>query len=264
MDLFEFLFFTVCPVIGLVTALTLPWLPFFLWKKLIPKAARTLFWAKRRNKPPIYIVHDSGRSELTLITERRGSGVVTTETGKYKLLPRYVARIVGKKKNNGEEGEDKKNGDKSASKNETVEYVRDYSDYMNKRSTMIGLGLPFFVGYSGKLCLLNPEALALYEAGEMMVRTEDKTMFNPRKIKGKEIGDALQPLLLLEPRKIKNIISSGFDETQIAAIVADSELIGYYGRPWLKKYLPIIGILIIVGAGIAALVFLPQILGVVG
>lgn len=255
------------PVIGLVCSLTLPWLPLFLWKKLIPKPARTLFWAKRRNRPPIYIVHDSGRAVLTTIEERRGNGIVITENEKYKLLPRYVSRIVGTKdeEEEGEDGEKKKKSKPSTGSEVTeTKYMRDYSDFMNKRSNMIGLGLPMFLGYSGKLCLLNPEALALYEAGEMKVHTEDLTMFNPHDHKGKDEAKAMQPLLLLEPRKIKNIIKQGFDETQIAAIVVDSELIGFLGRPWIKKYLPIIGIIMIVGAVVMALIFLPQILETMG
>ena len=171
-----------------------------------------------------------------------------TEAGKYKLLPRYVAR-----KHAGADLADQASGKADG------EYVRDYSDWIVKRCNLIGLGLPFFVGYSGKLCLLNPEALALYEAGEIMVETEDGTLFNPNKVRGKMREDAFQPLLLLDPRKTKEIINEGFDEAQMAAIVVDSELIGALGRGF-GKYLPIVAIVVVIAFVLLGLMFLPQIL----
>lgn len=260
---FLYVFF---PLVGIVTTLLMPWLPFVLWKKLMPKPARTLFWAARRKQPPIIVAHDSGRADIALIHERRGSGVVMTDKGKYKLLPRYVSRLpeskdekTEAKKKRGKETENNPNGIKAKLAQIKEKFIADYSAWIVKRANLVGLNLPIFFGYSGKLCLLNPEALALYEAGDLMIKTEDVDLFNPNSIEGKSITDALQPLMLLDPRQIKEIIYKGFDESQIAAIVVDSEMIGLLGRGF-KRYLPIIGIIMIIIAVILGLMFLPQIL----
>lgn len=139
-------------------------------------------------------------------------------------------------------------------------FIIDYSDWIVKRTYLVGLDLPFFVGYTGKLCLLNPEALALYEAGEMCIRTEDAVLFNPNKIEGKSIENAFQPLLLLDPRKIQQIIYEGFDQSQIAGIVADSEEIARIRQGISPKMKIFLGILVIVVIAGAALFLLPQIL----
>lgn len=143
-------------------------------------------------------------------------------------------------------------------------FLLDYSDFINKRSTIVGLNLPLFLGYTGKLCLLNPEALALYEAGEMFVRTSEGDIFNPKGIEGKKKEDAMQPLLLLNPRKIQEIIYEGFDQSQVAGIVADTEEEmrlrlggGGLGGNWKL----IILIVIIMLAALGALFFLPQLFG---
>ncbi len=258
------IFYEVMVVLGIVYALAGSWLPFLFWKRWVPKPSKTIFWANRRKNPLALIVHDSGRSDLVAIVERRGEGVVVLEGGKkYKVLPRYLST---------EESEAMGNAEATEPTEETKEApqgekgiggrIRDYSAWIVKRSMLIGLGVPILVGYSGKICLLNPEALALYEAGEMYVETEDKPMFKKDVAdkKDKTIEDAVQPLLLLDPKKIKTMISSSFDDSQIAAIMWDSEEIGRYGRGFAKMlpWLLIIGIAVI--AVIGVIFFLPQIM----
>jgi len=270
-SIWDWLNYVIMPLVGYITVFTVPWLIPLLWKKLLPSAARTMFWAARRKQPPALICHDSGRSQFTLVKERRGSGVVFTDTGKYKILPRYRLKTstVQKKKEDGKTT--KPVPELSGDKKEILKqvqgrlselkdrYILDYTDWIVKRSMLIGLDLPLFVGYSGKLCLLNPEALALYEAGELYIKTEDETMFNPHELDGKEMEDAFQPLMLIDPRKIKEIINDGFDQAQIAAIVVDSELIGLQGRG-MGRYLPYFMIIGVVIVALLAIFLLPSIL----
>lgn len=238
----------------------------------MPEESRVLFWAKMRKTPPILVVHDSGRGEMSRVLERRGSGVVYTKDRdgrrKYKLLPRYTSK-------SGVESAIMNLKDITANPNMTpeelmqglmtdtpdAEYVKDYSDWMVKRCILAGSGLPFFVGYAGKLNLLNPEALALYQAGEMFVKTEDKTLFDPRDKQPTGViptaGKHYEPLMLLDPRKIKEIISAGFDEAQMSVVIADSEEIGRGLRGGFK--LGGIGIIIVIIIMVIALIFfLPQ------
>jgi len=264
----------------------------YVWKRKIPVASRTLFWAGIRREPPLLLCHDSGRGELTTVRERKGEGIVMTSQGKYKILPRWMPKLplsfLGREAaaipqtptSQGNPTEEE--AENSAGENTEVaqgktgvevdldkainikflhdNFILDYGDWVVKRTFLVGLDLPFFVGYTGKLCLLNPEALALYETGEMFIRTEDKVLFNPQGLEGKRIEDAIQPLLLLDPRKIQQIIYEGFDQSQIAGIVADSEELARIGQGISPKMKLLLGILILVVLAGAALFFLPQIL----
>jgi len=257
MDMFMWFFYVVCPLVGLVFMLTAPWLIPLIWLRLIPKPARTLTWASRKKQPPAIIVHDSGRAAVTLIKERRGEGVVVTDRGKYKLLPRYIGlgtetetEQEGKKKGKNPNGEDKK----------VTRVLKNFRDWVTKRAILTGLNMPIYFGYSGSLCLLNPEALALYEAGEMKVQTPEGVFdFNPEKKRNKKIEDAVQPLMLLDPRAIKAIINRTFDTTQISSIVEDAIELGRLGRPFNKTLLGILAVGLVVGVAILAFVMLgPQ------
>jgi len=235
--------FQILPIVGLLFLAVVSWLIPFWWIKRVPEAAKILEKAAREKKPPAIIVHDTGRAAITLIKERMGEGIVVTDQGNFKILPQYI-RVEGDKKGNPE-----------------GLYEKDYRDFITKRTLLTGLDLPMFVGYSGKLCLLNPEALALYEAGDMYVKTSEGSLFNPNKKKGKTIKEALQPLMLMDIRKIKDLIGVQFDVTQIAAIITESERIGFLGgaSPFKKYLLPIGILMIIIVVGLLILLAGPQI-----
>jgi hypothetical protein len=277
---FFFLTFQLFYVLCMVVCFT--GLPLFIlfWKRWMPKAARTLFWAARRGTPPLLLVHDSGRGEITTVIERKGEGIVMTKEGKYKILPRVMPKtpleeqIVQKITEAAQEQNPSPDGTpvevevdvpEDAKKPSRLsilkdKFILDYSDWIIKRCMLVGMKMPFWVGYTGKLCLLNPEALALYEAGEMVVRTEDKTLFNPNKVEGKTIKDALSPLLLIDSRKIQQIIFNGFDQSQIAGVVADSEEIARLGRGLSKTMISAIIILVIILILGLGMFVLPQIM----
>lgn len=313
-DAISDLIWTTMPVFyvaGMVAIFGLPIVLILFWKKWMPLPARTLFWASRRSTPPLLLVHDSGRGEITTIHERKGEGTVMTAQGKFKILPRYSIKIpframlerkqqmqaAASLPQGVSQGQIVSNGlpitpqpqdtEDPAGEGQGTEqplaqieqpeidlttavsvkmlnehFILDYSDWVVKRTNLIGMNLPFFTGYTGKLCLLNPEALALYEAGEMFIRTSTTdVMFNPQKIAGKKMEDAFQPLLLLDPRKIQQIIYDGFDQSQLAAVVADSEEIARLGQGLSPKTKMILGIVVIAALAVAALYFLPQLTG---
>jgi len=279
---FFYLTFPFFYVIGMIFSFM--GLPLFVlfWKRWLPKPARTFFWAARRHTPPILLVHDSGRGEFTTIIERRGEGIVRTREGKYKILPRVMHRLPLEEKmptaptpeavTPEELVQEEEQPTSVAAKVRSVmsidilkqSFILDYSDWILKRCMLVGMNMPFFVGYTGKLCLLNPEALALYEMGEMMVKTEDQTLFNPNNVEGKNIKDAIQPLLLLDGRKIQQIIYNGFDQSQIAAVVADTEELMRVGKGFSGKMLGVIMILVIIAVVGAAMFILPSIMPSVG
>lgn len=249
MNLMDLFFYVICPLTGVVFWFTAPWLLPLIWKRVIPAASRTLFWAARRKLIPILIVHDSGRGILGLINEKRGEGIVVTNRGNYRLLPRFVP--IGEEVETQAEKTEEPNPEKSE-KRGLLDYT---TDWIMKRCFLVGLGTPFYVGYSGSLCLLNPECLAWYEANEIFVSTPDKPY--PANKKEKSLP---QPLMLLEPRKIKGIINRSFDTTQISAIVEDARMEGMLGRGF-GRYASIIGIIMIIAViFIVALVFAPQLM----
>jgi hypothetical protein len=299
----EDLFYITLPlfyIVGMVFLFVGIPLLIYLYKRKIPKAARTLIWSGLRREPPLLLCHDSGRGELTTFRERKGEGIVLTAQNKYKILPRWRPKLPfsalmkkldeqkqavvtePQQTETEEKGEEEVQSDGAGSSPATPQamqlpqvnmqtvfnvqflkenFVLDYDSWISKRTFLVGLDLPFYVGYTGKLCLLNPEALALYEAGEMYIQTEDQILFNPNKVEGKSIENAFQPLLLMDPRKIQQIINEGFDQSQIAGVVADSEELARIGQGMSQKTKIILAILVIALVAGAALFILPQIMG---
>lgn len=260
---------------GFIFLITLPWLVPLFWFKFVCPAARLVNKANRKKNPIAIIVHDSGRAIITMIQERRGEGVVVTDKGQYKLLPRYiseqelmapseapinplVANLLSMPAEQPTQGKPQGDGKESlpasliqpTPKPELPpKAYKLYNDWLSKRINLIGFGQSIWFGYSGSLCLLNPDAMALWESGEMMViGADNKPHFDEKqkskieKIKG--IGEVLQPLMLLDPRQIKVIMNKIFDQTQIAAVVYDSEEIGRMGRGF-GKYLPYLLIIVV-------------------
>lgn len=252
MNFLEYFFyqtFQIFYVIGMVTAFT--GIPIFIlfWKKWLPKTARTFFWAKIRRTPPLFLAHDSGRGEITTIQERRGEGIVKTRENKYKILPRVIPK----------ENMDETKKEQDAETMGKLEFLNkyfsfDFSDWTSYRSSLVGLNLPFWIGYTGKICLLNPVALAMFEAGDMIIHSADGIMFNPHNIKDKNPEDAVQPLMLLEARKIKAAIYKGFDTSQVAACIADTEEEMRVGKGINRGAL--MGIFVIAIIGIMILMFI--------
>lgn len=249
-------------IVGFVFLGVGSWLIPFFWYKRVPKVARQLEEAARKKLPILIVAHDTGRTAITTIQEYLGEGIVKTRQGLYKILPQFAPLTTGEEKKG------------NPGKAEVEFFEKDYRDFITKRSILTGIDVPVFFAYSGKLCALNPEALALYEAGQMQVKTWDGqyVSLEPteddkrwREVKTKGLKRLLQPLLLLDIKKIKDLIQRQFDVTQIAAIISDSEQIGRLGRPSLSKYaLPLMFILMVVVIGGILIVMGPQLLQGIG
>lgn len=242
MDMFTFFWFFIMPIVGLIMCVVFPVVFGLLWFKWLPPISKTLYRAKRKRLIPLFLTHDSGRASCVLVYERKGEGVLMTDDGRYKILPRYV-------------------GTEDAGNPEPKKVSKIYSDFITKRALLTGLGLPILYGYSGTLCALNPEALALVESGDMILETADMPV-KAEKAKNKSLKELLRPLMILDPRKIKEVLNSSYDESQIGACLVDSEMIGMLGRPsQLKKYIPLFLILGILVVGAIAVLMVPDLLG---
>jgi hypothetical protein len=249
---FDYAWFMIFPIVGFIFMLT-SWLVPFIWIKRVPAAARILEEAGRTKAVPAYIVHDSGRGAFVLLEERRGEGLVFARRAgqqrKYRTLPRAVDLSEADFKDAAKTSSDKNPGKLDKRKKQQI---LDYSsDWINKRSICVGLGLPIYFGYSGTLCLLNPECMAWYEAGQIFVPTDAK----PQPVTEEE-KKLPWPLMFLSALDMKKIINRRFDTSQIDALEIDARLEGALGRGmprWLIYV--VIGILIVVV--IAAVIFMP-------
>jgi len=254
-------------MILVVLAIALPTLFIWFWKKKVPKPARTLFWCAVKGYAPLLLVHDSGRADIVAIKERKAEGIVETSTGTFKILPRYAPLMS--------EEEIEKVGDPSEKERVEIlkdvsgkkiqigkrQFTLDFSHWMAKRSWLIGMPTPLFVGYTGSLCILNPEALALFEAGDLKIETGEGTLFNPKNVRGKSEDDAVQPLMLLDPRKIGKFIYSHFDTSQIAGVIqAAEERVRIGLGASAKKFLLIFAVVIVVMLVIVGIMYLPKLL----
>jgi len=251
----------------MVLCICLPIIFIWFWKKKLPKPARTLFWCAVKGYAPLLLVHDSGRADIVAIKERKAEGIVETTTGTFKILPRYAPLMS--------EEEIEKIGDPADKERIEIlkdvtgkkiqigkqQFTLDFSHWMAKRSWLLGMPTPLFVGYTGSLCILNPEALALFEAGDLKIQTVEGTAFNPNNIKNKNEDDAVEPLMLLDPRKIGKFIYSHFDTSQIAGVIQAAEERARLGTgASLKKFLMIFAIVIVVMMVIVGIMYLPKLL----
>lgn len=287
----ELFWYRILPIVGF-TFLCASFLIPYWWFKRVPEISRMLEMASRLKLIPAIIAHDTGRAALTLLREYLGEGIVRTLDGeRYKILPHFAPLFTPKKKKKPLIKElkmpsgdvvpldselDEDSDDKEA---ELELFMKEYRDLVGKRTILTGLDMPIFFGYSGKACLLNPEALALYEAGQMGIRTPDGKFSYLKPHESEDVGSAelwtrdtkrignpssgvrtmLQPLLLLDPRKISDLVGREFGVTQIQAIATDSEQIGRYGRPSLGRFaIPIIFLIILVIVGVLIFVMGPS------
>ena len=223
MTLFEYLWFYILPFIGVVMLIVTPVLFWLLWFRYLNPTARKLNKYIRKKIPIAAITFDTGRTILCGLIERRGEGVVMTDHGTYKILPRILEEDEKTKKEPAEEDF--------------------FKDLVLKRSILEGSNSPFFVGYSGKICLLNPDTLALAEMtehkplGENEVTLEEESAGDPKKAR---------PLLLIDPKRIKDFVSGAFSESQMLAIIRDTEEIMRASMGLRRFAIPITVIVVIV------------------
>lgn len=273
---FEYAWFMIFGTIGFVFCCASFVFP-LLWFKKVPEPARMLTRCAQTGEVPALVVHDSGRSKLISITEKLGEGVVKTDQGNYRILPRFVkvrevlkgvvdkAEAAKKLQDLSEETTDLETAEvpstlpteteldkfKELLKGQGLE-MDYYGDFLNRRSILIGLGLPIYTAYSGKMCLINPLCLALYHAGEMFIPTADK----PDQSDIPEADRKPMPMMLLDSTEMKTIINHRYDTSQVNAAIIDAVETGKAGLTVPAWALPVATIAILAVAAVAALVFL--------
>lgn len=254
----------------IIMVFTVPFLFIWFWKKKVPKPARTLFWCSVKGWIPLLLFHDSGRADIIGIIERASESLVRTTAGMYKILPRFtLAKIHGEEEGKKAEGNPNPKAETEIIRNETAKTIRigkyefnlDYDYYLNKRSILVGMNLPLYIGYTGSLCILNPEAIALFEAGELAIETPTGELIH--KGKGKD-DELVQPLIFLDPKKVLTLLNQKFGGSAILGIVKDIYEVAMLEKELmrgLRKMGTILGIIIIVLLVVLAFMFLPRLLG---
>lgn len=238
----------------------------WFWKKKMPRPAKTLFHCARKGYAPLLLVHDSGRADIVGMIERQAEGIVETTAGTFRILPRYAAlpkeeeleaiKDHGLKEKMKEKIKALKDAASMVIDVAGRKFVLDVESWMSKRCWLLGMPTPLFVGYTGTLCLLNPEALALYEAGKLKIETGTETLFKGKK--GEE-DKAVKPLLMLDPRIIGEFISSYFHTSQISGVlslVEERARIGLGAN--IRKLGKFLLIFVVVFVIILGVMYLPQ------
>jgi len=223
LTLVDYLWFFVFPFVGVVMLIVTPVLFWLLWFRYLNPTARKLNKYIRKKIPIVAITFDTGRTILCGLIERRGEGVVMTDHGTYKILPRIPEEDEETKKGSAEEDF--------------------FKDLVLKRSILEGSNSPFFVGYSGKICMLNPDTLALAEMTEHKPLSEDEvTLESPEPASDPKKA---RPLLLIDPKRIKDFVSGAFSESQMIAIIRDTEEVMRASMGFRRFAIPITVIVVI-------------------
>ena len=225
MTMIEYLWFYILPFVGVVMLIVTPVFFFLLWFRYLTPIAKKINRYVRKKMAIAAITFDTGKTVLCGLIERRGEGVVITDYGRYKILPRMPV----------------------VKKEEKDSLTELYSDLVLKRSILEGTNSPFFIGYSGKICLLNPDTLALAEMTEHQSLKEGEVVFEGEGAEENREGEEKpRSLLLLDPRKIKELVTKSFSESQMLAIIRDTEEIMRASMGLRRFTVPIAVIIVIV------------------
>ena len=217
---FEYFWFVIMPAVGLVMLVATPIIVLLLYFRYFHPTARKLNKLIRRKMVIFLDAHDSGKVIIRGLRERRGAGVGRTTDKSYRLLPKHNTKP--------EDTDDPTR--------------RLLSEAVAKRFFLEDTGCPIFFGHGGTLCLTNPEVLALVEVAERMV--------------GKKFGDG-RPRILLDPRKLEQLISRNYDDAQLNAVINDIWAIVRAEQGFRQFAIPIAVIVVLmIGAIIALKMFI--------
>lgn len=251
MELFWILWMFVLPIVG-ITALSL--VPTF-WFFIVPKISRMLTW-KRFQKVSFHVIaDDTGYVTILPTTEEIPEGIVKTKQG-YRFLPRPKWK-------------------------KTLGNPGNTAPLLLRKFIWKEMGKPIWLGYAGKVAAVNPATLAGIQQAqsseqigqpktvlnklEKYVRKLPKTLavksvhgqksFNLREdltkmLKSLQNELNILPLTLVDPTKIKEVISQMYTPSQLDALATNREMYG------MKKRGQEYGKLILGGALILGLVII--------
>lgn len=166
---------------------------FFLWFyfKRLKKPAKILNNIINQKKAMLFLASDAGTVDIKEVKEIAKGGVLKGAKDEYYLIPTAVP-IEDESKMSTEE--------------------RLLREIISKRSTLKHTGCPVFFGYSGMVTVLPPDALALYE-------TSQAVQNNPQPSSAMSKAKTL----LLNPRKIREILESSYSHAQLITVIRDVE-----------------------------------------
>ena len=248
-SIFWILWGLVLPMLGVIT----PIFSLVFWFFVVPKIARMFTGAKFKNVSIHAIADDSGYVELVTTNVELPESVVRTKRG-WRVLPSLIFKsLKGRKKKNYEELV-------AAEKIATRKYI------------LKGLGKPFWLGYAGMVTATNPATLAVLQQSKNSINNpqihfdkiksyikslpkqfiwNNQTKKDLTKMLEKLEGQVeSEPLTLVDPRAIKEVLVETTSPSTMDAVEAYAEMVGMEERG--KEY----GKLIMGGAILAVILIL--------
>jgi len=249
-DILFFIWFFVLPALAIIFLILAP----IFWFFIVPKIARTITWARLKKCITILLADDMGWVQLVFSKEHLPEGVVETtrSEGDWRFLPRPKWKSLKSKSNPGD----------TASVEEII----------LKKFTWKDLGKPFWIGYAGKVALMNPATLAgMEQTNESLFEVQLKKMQDyilslPESTRQTlltlmgELKESLKvkPITLVDPRKIKEVVPQMYTPSQVEAIAVNRELKGMKkrGKEYGKLVIGLAAIIGLVILGIIVVSFL--------
>lgn len=241
-QIFYILWFFVFPILGVVLAIVLP----VFWFFIVPKVARMLTWKRFKKVSFHLIADDTGYTDLVPTKEELPEGVVRTKKG-WRFLPRR----------RWEQG-------KTKTKEKNVQ------DLLLRKFVWRDMGKPIWFGYAGKVGSFNPATLAAIQQSKGNPKSGSQPFLAfiqkiwgdkeiPEEIRSevKELIDQInfQPLTIVDPTTIKEILPKMFTPSQIDALATNREMRGLKraGKQYTRLF---VGFGLIVGLIVLAIVLM--------
>jgi len=259
MEIFWLVWMLVLPVLGVTLMILFP----LFWFFIVPPISRMLAWMRFKKVSFHVIADDTGYVSILPTTEEIPEGIVKTKKG-YRFLPRPKWKQTSNPGNT--------------------------ANLLLRKFIWKDMGKPIWLGYAGKVAAVNPATLAglqqsqstkpLGDPKAMISKLEKyvgdlpKTLtvkgvlkqksFNLRSDLTKMLRDLqteinILPLTVIDPTKIKEVISQMYTPSQLDALATNRETYGMkkkgqeYGKlilgGGLILGLVIIAILIVVTLG---------------
>ena len=183
--------------------------------KRIPKTAWVLIKSRGNSNPIIANSYDDQHVEIQN-ESIKSPGIIYGKSG-WHILPTKVY---------GSECDDKNKTDEEKAKDNDAVVAR---EICTKAFNISGLGRAFYLAFSRKAHLVNPEVQAAFEFGKVWNGKDQKFKINRLKfievltgLKEKEIVFEFHGTMFLDPRKIKEYIPEAYEKTTLDAIEAEA------------------------------------------
>jgi len=292
MEIFWLVWMLVLPVLGVTLMILFP----LFWFFIVPPISRMLAWMRFKKVSFHVIADDTGYVSILPTTEEIPEGIVKTKKG-YRFLPRPKWKKTGATNLTVEQARELLKLPEEKREEILKQFTEEKDNPGNVASLLLrkfiwkDMGKPIWLGYAGKVAAVNPVTLAGLQQSQSTEPLGDpktvlanlqkyvddlpKTLtvkgvvhqknFNLRGDLTKFVKDLqteinILPLTIIDPTKIKEVISQMYTPSQLDALATNREMYGMkkrgqeYGKLILGGAL-IIGLVIL---GIVALMALSQ------